>query len=140
MMKNIFKKLIITSLVALPVCLFANSTELCAGQPYQAILAQCATSVDACITIIKYNCLSNSPSAAIQLAQINEAMAQQYTMQVMKGGSVSAANPESGQSQQLNTDQLVHNQSAMIAKEQQQAMKTVKQQQPKSNKQTNYWF
>jgi hypothetical protein len=71
------------SFLLMPMLLWADSA-LCAGQSNQALMSACATSEDACITLIKYNCLSNNDKpAALQLAQITDALAQQYAAEVL---------------------------------------------------------
>ena len=139
MLKNLCKKIVV--IIALtPMYLWADDS-LCANQSYQSLFAQCETSDDACISIIKNNCLANSPqTASLQMAQITDSLAQQYTMQVLTGSNVGASAPVGAQvmSDSMNTVNQVS--SSKSAQEQAQAAPVVSEQQPKSNNKTNYWF
>jgi|GEM_PF-6742835 len=141
MTKYSLKKLALIVL-ALPTCLLADAAQMCGQQPLQTVMKQCATSTDACANIIKYNCLSaNRGTAALQLNQLHSAMASQFTKQILQGNAaVSATNIVTAPQNNSTVNQIVHNQSALVEKEQNHARPAVQTSQPKAANKTNFWF
>jgi hypothetical protein len=139
MLKKLFKPLLVV-IACMPVCLWADDS-MCAGQSYSSLLTQCVTTEDACVTIIKNNCFSNSPqTAALQLAQITDALAQQYTLQVATPSDSKIA-PIDTQTmdQAVNTNNLGSSSLSAPQEQKQTAQGMAEQPSPSKNK-SNYWF